>query len=132
MLGHNFMNFLFLLPQRLEDNIFTMRFLQFSNAFQNVLRIGFVSHIEQRQLQFSAKKILNFKQTVRQINFRSYNSMAKNHCDDFDSLSTSKDSNVNENDAVISTFDLFSIGIGPSSRFVRSHHIYIKSSVHIL
>src|SRR5256885_581205 len=93
-----------------------MRILQFSNVF---LRKCLVPHIG-RQPQFSAIKILNFKQTARQINFRSYNSTIKNYYDDFNSLSTSKDSNINENDAVISTFDLFSIGIGPSSRFVRS------------
>lgn len=99
-----------------------MKFLQFSNVFQNVLRIRLVPYVDRQRLQFSARKILNFKQTARQINFRSYNSMIKNYYDDFNSLSTSKDSNINESDAVISTFDLFSIGIGPSSRFVQPHH----------
>src|SRR5436309_1586711 len=95
-----------------------MRVLQFFNTTQNVLRIS-VSCIGQRRLQFSMRKILNFKQIVRQTtNFRTYTSKVKNYYDEINSLSISKDSFTNENDAVISTFDLFSIGIGPSSRFV--------------
>lgn len=94
-----------------------MRILQFLNITHNTLRIGLVSHIGQRRHQFFTRKIFNFEQTVREAtNFRTYNSYSSKV--EFNSLSASKVSNTNENDAVISTFDLFSIGIGPSSRFV--------------
>lgn len=94
-----------------------MRILQFLNITHNTLRIGLVSHIGQRRHLFFTRKIFNFEQTVRQAtNFRTCNSY--NSKVEFNSLSASKVSITNENDAVISTFDLFSIGIGPSSRFV--------------
>ncbi|RGB28408.1 serine dehydratase alpha chain-domain-containing protein [Rhizophagus diaphanus] len=91
-----------------------MRILQFLNITHNTIRIGLVSHIGQRRHQFFTRKIFNFEQTVREAtNFRTYNSYSSKV--EFNSLSASKVSNTNENDAVISTFDLFSIGIGPSS-----------------
>ncbi|CAG8492650.1 15031_t:CDS:2 [Funneliformis caledonium] len=98
-----------------------MRYLQFS---KNIRRINLRFHIEQL-LQLSARKTLEFKSTTRT---RSYNSMVKN--DDYDKLDTSlKISDANEH-AVISTFDLFSIGIGPSSSHtvgpMRSAKKFIK------
>ena len=96
----------------------TMKALQFVSITQNLLRISFVSRIEQRRLQISMRKALNFRQTVQQTNVRTYTSKVKDYYGKFNySLSASKDSDTND-DAVISTFDLFSIGIGPSSRFV--------------
>jgi hypothetical protein len=91
-----------------------MRILQFLNIPQNLQRISPVSHIGQRRHYFFMRKTFNFKQTFQQtINSKTYNSL--NSKVEFKSLSVS---NTSEDNAVISTFDLFSIGIGPSSRFV--------------
>ncbi|GBB87201.1 hypothetical protein RclHR1_13640005 [Rhizophagus clarus] len=91
-----------------------MRILQFLNITRNILRINLISHIGQRRHHFFTRKIFDFKQTVQQkTNSRTYNSY--NSKVEFNSLPASKDSNINEIDAAISTFDLFSIGIGPSS-----------------
>ncbi|CAI2162789.1 3615_t:CDS:2 [Funneliformis geosporum] len=101
-----------------------MRFLQIPNKIPRI-NLGF--HIEQL-LQPSARKTFDFKPTTRIINFRSYNSMVKD--DGYDKFNTSlKFSDANEH-AVISTFDLFSIGIGPSSSHtvgpMRSAKKFIK------